>query len=44
MRNVVTSMVPITATPYAEASRVEDPNPITAAQTTASSIQFTAGT
>ena len=38
------SIVPITATPYAFASRLDDPNPMTAAATTASRIQFTAGT
>ena len=34
----------MTATPYAEASAAEEPNPTTAATTTPSKIQFTAGT
>jgi hypothetical protein len=37
-------MVPITATPYALASRLDEPKPTTAAATAASSNQLTAGT
>ena len=41
--SVSTSMVAVTATPYAPARREDEPKPTTAAITTAHSVQLTDG-